>query len=514
MSRSQAIRTAIVVSIICTVALMAQSVTQHIVAGPNLPARCSPGTGDIFFKTSATVGIYVCNTQNLWTNLLNSLQTNPGVYSLGSTFGATPATFGCPNDGTTGTTINGLVKLTSSNACITSTTGDATTVSTFYIGICVFNCSRNGIAQIVPIGQVVPCVFDNATTFGHRADASVSIASDCTDSGANGEWQAPYHDFGIILDSGPSGLHNVLLSGAERNPFNGGILINSSTRIDASAFAGQFRIEQGSGAAGTCIQIGGSGASNPALKDNGALLQIFGAGSSCGTANADADFSARNYVEQVGSNISSASTIAPVSPVTHITGTTQINTITAPAVFSVSGYGGCIDLIPDGAWSLGTSGNIAIAVQAVVSKPIKLCYDNGTTKWYPEQTYSFSYAWSCIGSVTANATLFIQPGTGAACTDTTANDGFQIVNAGGTVSTLYVIQTTASNQASGIVYTVMKTGAAQSMTCTVGNTQTTCNDTNAAHAFTVVAGDTLAIRAVTVTGETATGLHASVGISY
>jgi hypothetical protein len=45
--------------------------------------------------------------------------------------------------------------------------------------------------------------------------------------------------------------------------------------------------------------------------------------------------------------------------------------------------GGCLVLIPDGAWTTATTGNIALASTAVVSKAITMCYDNGTTKWYP-----------------------------------------------------------------------------------------------------------------------------------
>lgn len=85
----------------------------------------------------------------------------------------------------------------------------------------------------------------------------------------------------------------------------------------------------------------------------------------------------------VGSAIASASTITPTSAIHHITGTVQINTITAPSQFASSGMGGCLRLIPDAAFTTGTSGNIAIPSTAVVSRALQLCYDNGTSKWYP-----------------------------------------------------------------------------------------------------------------------------------
>jgi len=78
--------------------------------------------------------------------------------------------------------------------------------------------------------------------------------------------------------------------------------------------------------------------------------------------------------------IASAATIQPLAPITFISGTTTINTITAPAEFV---GGGQITLIPTGLWSTGTSGNIAIATTGVVSKALILSYDATTTKWYP-----------------------------------------------------------------------------------------------------------------------------------
>lgn len=76
--------------------------------------------------------------------------------------------------------------------------------------------------------------------------------------------------------------------------------------------------------------------------------------------------------------IASASTIAPNLGVTHITGTTAINTITVPA-----GCGGAcqITLIPDALGSTGTSGNIAIGSTFVVSKALILTWDG--SKWRP-----------------------------------------------------------------------------------------------------------------------------------
>jgi hypothetical protein len=92
---------------------------------------------------------------------------------------------------------------------------------------------------------------------------------------------------------------------------------------------------------------------------------------------------AATYSQPMGTAVASAASIAPVNYLQHVTGTTQISTITAPASFATSGMGGCLVLIPDGLWTTATTGNIALASTAVVSRAMTMCYDSGTTKWYP-----------------------------------------------------------------------------------------------------------------------------------
>jgi hypothetical protein len=81
----------------------------------------------------------------------------------------------------------------------------------------------------------------------------------------------------------------------------------------------------------------------------------------------------------VGVAIASTGTIAPTAKVTHITGTNAIATITATGITD----GDTIILIPDGAFTWTTAGNIAVAGTAVVNRALHLTYDATTTKWYP-----------------------------------------------------------------------------------------------------------------------------------
>jgi hypothetical protein len=86
---------------------------------------------------------------------------------------------------------------------------------------------------------------------------------------------------------------------------------------------------------------------------------------------------------QAAPTIASAATIAPVTQIVFVSGTTQIATITPPTGFT-GGSGGQITIIPTGLFTTTiTGGNIALASVAVVSKALIMTYDSGTAKWYP-----------------------------------------------------------------------------------------------------------------------------------
>ena len=79
--------------------------------------------------------------------------------------------------------------------------------------------------------------------------------------------------------------------------------------------------------------------------------------------------------------IASAATIAPTTPITFISGTAVVTTITAPA--PISAGGGTIIFIPTGIFTWTTAGNIAVLGTAVVNRTLTFTYDVTTTKWYP-----------------------------------------------------------------------------------------------------------------------------------
>lgn len=77
--------------------------------------------------------------------------------------------------------------------------------------------------------------------------------------------------------------------------------------------------------------------------------------------------------------IASAATIAPTTKLTFLTGTTQLATITPPT----SGYCEltlCFTDANPGQFSTG--GNIKTAYTPIQNRPIDLCYDPSSAKWW------------------------------------------------------------------------------------------------------------------------------------
>jgi len=80
-----------------------------------------------------------------------------------------------------------------------------------------------------------------------------------------------------------------------------------------------------------------------------------------------------------GANLASGSTITPTNRTHHVTGTAAIATITATAMID----GEVLTIVPDGAFTTTTGGNIALASTGVVNRAMRLVWDSTAAKWYP-----------------------------------------------------------------------------------------------------------------------------------
>jgi len=202
--------------------------------------------------------------------------------------------------------------------------------------------------QVLTIDNWTNITFGNRTFFPDGTKTLPAIA------------RAASTGTGLIFGSGymgfvDGGTIQSRMDGANGISVNGADVIAWSTDSNFSA----YDLSLAHPAAGVLnIMQGGYGATA-----FGSIVRKFEANS--GTAN----------------TITSASTIAPTNQVSFVSGTTTIDTITAPA--PITSTGGQITLIPTGAWATSTSGNVALATTAVVNKALILTYDHGTTKWYP-----------------------------------------------------------------------------------------------------------------------------------
>lgn len=87
---------------------------------------------------------------------------------------------------------------------------------------------------------------------------------------------------------------------------------------------------------------------------------------------------------RIGSTLASASTVAPTGMVTHITGTTTINTITVPTSVNQASFTPFVIFVFDGVAPWSAAGNIAVAgTPTTAGTAVLFVYDPATVKWYP-----------------------------------------------------------------------------------------------------------------------------------
>ena len=78
--------------------------------------------------------------------------------------------------------------------------------------------------------------------------------------------------------------------------------------------------------------------------------------------------------------IVSNTTISPTTSIVFVSGTNAIANIIPSSTFTM---GGQLTVIPTGAFTTTTAGNIALASTAVPNKTLLLTYSGTTGKWYP-----------------------------------------------------------------------------------------------------------------------------------
>ena len=152
-----------------------------------------------------------------------------------------------PNQGTTGTTLNKLAKVTGSPAsAVIASTSDTSGI----IGVVVDGAGTTGSAQIARGGEA-SCVFDGATTAGDYVQISNTIAGECHDAGTSYPGSGQVLGRVLSTNSG-TGTYAMLVGGPEvQAAAGGGAAVTSVFGRTGAVVAqtGDYSVSQVTGAA-------------------------------------------------------------------------------------------------------------------------------------------------------------------------------------------------------------------------------------------------------------------------
>lgn len=233
-------------------------------------------------------------------------------------------------------------------------------------------------ANDVAVDTTVVATTTNSLTMTNKTLTSPVIAD--RTSGAAGQTNTAN-----VADSGSNTAHTF----------------DNTTALTAGRFIAEFK-QGGTSktkitAAGTVTVPNGTGFFNTA--ENSGIIPVSGTFSvvqygSSGFGPAAADYPngdattpwgsvfGKWHSSTLGANLASGATITPTTSIHHVTGTSAVDTIATANL--PTGFRGTIILIPNGAFTWTTGGNIALAGTAVVSKALHMTW-NGTS-WYPSYT--------------------------------------------------------------------------------------------------------------------------------
>ncbi len=217
--------------------------------------------------------------------------------------------------------------------------------------------------------QLASSVADGATAvgaiFNHTNAFTTQGARDVSFRSAGTEYLNFYNDGSNVLVNVPV---NEGLWLQQRVTMADGTVVGSQIKLSTT----QIDINPGANAATTQYRI-----TQTALYPQNASKSLGGSGVIW------TETWSRVYATEKGGDLASAATIAPTRGIHHVTGTAQITTITVPTMTedpSAGVFVGTIILIPDGAFTYASSGNIVGTGLAVVGKAMHATFDG--TSWY------------------------------------------------------------------------------------------------------------------------------------
>ncbi len=404
----------------------AASSTKPSKTGTAFPATCS--TGETFFKTDAAPGanLYGCTATNIWT-----VQSVSSLPSVGGNANKILSNGGNSADWRA---LNGDISGAPDSVTVSAIRGRAVSITApLNTQVLTWNSSNN---QWEPQNPTGGSGGTNAIQFQGRNLAATAPADTqvicwdapgatwkpCTAASGGGASSLPQlTDLKITRTAGTSlaVATGVVVVGGISYLIPGGtvgITAGSGTvriAVDTSVTPPVGKVYFTTGMTVTCAGLGGcttpvSGAAfsaddlqiatwtatsgtfdlNGSTDLRGILSRsrtLTGAGMISATSGHTQTVSVNTAVIPIftltpgtGSVLTSASTITPVNRVHHVSGNSTISTITAAGMID----GETLILIPDGAFTTATGGNIGLGSTAVVNRAMWFVWDAASAKWY------------------------------------------------------------------------------------------------------------------------------------
>lgn len=295
-----------------------------------------------------------------------------------------------------------------------------------------------------------------------------------------------------------AGYTAVDISADDENLFGNWIqgstqLVTISGAARVKTWANRFALTGTHGAVGVTSGVSEWDSSEDLFDCTGTTLPCISVGGSAGTSVKFHNVRVSNrQTTGTGISISAGNTVIVDGEASTIASTTgTANAITNAGTLSLRNA----TISSTGGTGLSNSGTVTVKDSNTFNNAIT---NTGTIQGQPGQGVLQG---ACTGVVTSATTVGLY-GLGqqsaTTCTSTTVASG-QVMSKAGSVYALYCTAT-AGNQATDAC-TVVKNGAAQTMTCSL-NAAASCTDGAVAHVVTFVQGDILGIEVIGGTGTT------------
>lgn len=287
---------------------------------------------------------------------------------------------------------------------------------------------------------------------------------------------------------------------------------NTNSMVTIQSPVTNADLPQFSNTAGLLGDSGIAAANVPTQASNGANLQIatYTGSNKQLTAKSLADMNSTEYAAGTGSAQAQTVTLSPAA--TSLTAGLMVRWKPTAAN---TGSGPALAVNSLTATTITKCGTAALVANDLVTSTVAIAvYDGTQFELVNPQTGcggGYILEGNSIGPVIPSGTQYMVL-SGSFISNLSSMETYvqSVMPRAGTVNGIYAQVSAAEGSSATLTFTLRKNTASQNVTCTIGNSATTCNDT--AHSFTFAAADLLDIQ--TVQSGTGTNQAIRVGVTY